>query len=175
MQPLPSLSYTDQVNPYAHHLADRRLGEVLTTTPGLLHELACALTPEQLEAPIAPGKWSPRQILAHLADCELAFSWRLRQVLAGSPGAPPPVLQPFDQTEWATRYQAYETPAALALFRNAREWNLALLTTLASADFQKEGLHPERGLLTFQTLLETMAGHDLNHLKQLQAAASERS
>ncbi len=156
------------MNPYAHHLADRPLDEVLTSTPARLHEAACALTPEQLEAPIAPGKWSPRQILAHLADCELAFSWRLRQVLATEPGGPPATLQPFDQAAWATRYQAYETPAALALFRATREWNLALLSTLEPEDLLREGFHPERGLITFQTILETMAGHDLNHLKQLQ-------
>ncbi len=166
------------MNPYAHHLANRRLDEVLTTTPRLLHEAACALTPEQLEAPFAPAvdgktKWSPRQILAHLADCELAFSWRLRQVLANPAGAPPPLLQPFDQEAWATRYQPCEVPAALALFRTSREWNLALLTTVTPEDLTRQGLHPERGLLTFQTLLETMAGHDLNHLKQLQSAAAQ--
>ena len=153
------------MNPYAHHLAGRDLDEVLTSTPVRLHALACALTPEQLEVPIAPGKWSPRQIFAHLADCELSFSFRLRQILAEDS----PILQPFDQAAWATRYQAYETPAALALFRANREWNLALLTTLSPADLTRPALHPERGPVTFQTTLETMAGHDLNHLHPLEA------
>ncbi len=152
------------MNPYAHHLADRQLDEVLTATPKLLHDIACTLSPEQLEAPYAPGKWSPRQILAHMADCELAFSFRLRQMLAEDN----PTLQPFDQTAWSTRYAPYEVPMALSLFCANRDWNLALLTTITPADLARPGLHPERGPITFQTILETMAGHDLNHLKQLQ-------
>ncbi len=155
------------MNPYAHHLADRALDQVLSTTPQRLHELACALTPEQLEGPLAPGKWSPRQILAHFADCELAFSWRLRQILAEQN----PTLQPFDQDAWSKRYAAYEVPAALALFRANRDWNLALMSTATPEDLERPGFHPERGPITFQTILETMAGHDLHHLKQLQAVA----
>ena len=58
---------------------------------GLLHQAACALTPEQVEVPIAPGKWSVREVVAHLADCELVFSFRLRQTLAEEA----PVIQPF--------------------------------------------------------------------------------
>lgn len=161
------------MNPYAHHLAERPLDEVLTATPAALQSAAHALTPEQLETPIAPGKWSPRQILAHMADCELAFSFRLRQVLAApDPAGPPLTLQPFDQDHWATRYRAYTAGAALELFTSARAWNLALLTTVEPDDLKREGFHPERGLLTFQTLLETIAGHDLNHLKQLQSLAA---
>ena len=157
------------MNPYAHHLVDRELDEVLTTTPSLLHKLACALTPGQLEAPYAPGKWSPRQILAHLADCELVYSFRLRQILAEEN----PTLQPFDQAAWANRYAAYEVPAAIALFQGNREWNLALLSTVTPADFARPGLHPERGPVTFQTIVETMAGHDLNHLQQLQIVVNQ--
>jgi hypothetical protein len=48
-----------------------------------------------------------------------------------------------------------------------RRWNLALLGTVAPADFSKKLTHPERGEMTFQTVVETMAGHDLNHLLQL--------
>ena len=82
-----------ELNPYARYLDGQDARAVLAATPGLLHQSACALTPEQVEAPIAPGKWSPRQIVAHIADCELAFSFRLRQTLA----EPHYVAQPFDQ------------------------------------------------------------------------------
>ncbi len=168
-----------ELNPYARNLAgpdgsnrqDPRA--VLATTPGLLHQACCQLTPEQIEAPWAPGKWSPRQIAAHLADCELVFSFRLRQTLAGSgiPGEPA-VIQPFDQDAWATRYAAYDLPSALELFRAARAWNLKLIGNLSTADFTAPAFHPERGPLTFQTILETMAGHDLNHLAQVQQVAA---
>ena len=159
------------VNPYAENLGEQDARAVLAATPGLLHQAACALTPEQFEAPIAPGKWSVREIVAHLADCEIAFSFRLRQVLA-EPGI---VLQPFDQTLWAKHYAGYDVPAGLELFRAARGWNLKLVGGLGPADFERAGSHPERGVVSFQRILETMAGHDLNHLVQVQRVAGVQS
>jgi hypothetical protein len=154
-------------NPYAAQLGTQDARAVLASTPGLLQQATAALTPEQIAAPIAPGKWSPCEIVAHLADCEIAFSFRLRQILA-APAAEPAWLQPFDQDAWAKHYSAYDLPGALELFRANRLWNLKLVGTLSQADLDRAAHHPERGDLTFQTVLETMAGHDLNHLGQLQ-------
>ncbi len=157
-------------NPYAAQLGTRDARAVLASPPGLLQQATAALTPEQIATPIAPGKWSPREITAHLADCELAFSFRLRQILA-APASEPALLQPFDQDAWARHYAAYELPAALELFRANRVWNLRLVGTLSQADFERSAHHPERGDLTFQTVLAMIAGHDLNHLAQLQRLA----
>ena len=144
---------------------------ILAATAERLNALACSMTPEQLEAPwttVAPGKWSPREILAHLADCELAFSFRLRQILAAGVDEEY-MVQPFDQTVWGERYAAYDVPGALAVFTAVRGWKLRLLTTVTAEDRGRKGMHPERGPVTFQTVLETMAGHDVNHLQQLEA------
>ena len=163
-------------NPYAQHLdgpggpGAQAARAVLAATPGRLHQLCCELTPEQIEAPWAPGKWSPREIVAHLADCELAFSFRFRQTLAAAAHAPAAV-QPFDQDAWAGRYAAYTLPEALELFRAARLWNLKLIGSLSAADLEREAMHPERGAMTFQLQTELVAGHDLNHLKQLESVA----
>ncbi len=154
-------------NPYAAHLGDRDPRAVLAATPGMIHQAVCAMTPEQIEEPIAPGRWSPRLIVAHLADCELAHSWRLRQVLA-APVAEPRQLEPFDQDAWAQHYSGYDLPAALELFRAARGWNIKLIGTLSRADLERQSYHPERGAQTFYNILEMMAGHDLNHVVQLQ-------
>ena len=145
-------------------------GRCLAATPGLVHQAVCALTPEQIAAPIAaPGadgktKWSPCQIVAHLADCEIVFGFRLRQTLA----MVNPAIQPFNQDAWAERYAGYDLPSALETFRATRGWNMKLVGGLSEADFQREMTHPERGTMTFLGVLETMAGHDLNHLGQLQ-------
>ena len=157
-----------ELNPYAKFAAGHDPRAVLTATPGLLHQAVCALSPEQISAPIAPGKWSVRQIVAHLADCELVFSFRLRQTLAENH----PVLQPFDQDAWASRYDVYDLPAAMELFRATRVWNLKLIGGAGEVDFAREVTHPERGTMTFQTIVETMAGHDLNHLAQVQGVAT---
>ena len=81
------------LNPYAKNLGSQDARAVLPATPGLVHQAVGAMTPDQIENPIAPGKWSPREIVSHLADCELVFSFRLRQTLAETN----PVIQPFDQ------------------------------------------------------------------------------
>jgi uncharacterized damage-inducible protein DinB len=155
------------LNPYAKFVGEQDKLAILAATPDLLHEALCKLTPEQTAAPIAPGKWSPCQIAAHLADCELVFSFRLRQTLAEDA----PIVQPFDQDKWAKQYASYDLPLAMSLFCAARAWNMKLVAGLTELDYTRQMTHPERGTMTFDTLLETMAGHDLNHLRQVQAVA----
>ena len=87
-------------NPYAAQLGNRSAREVIAETPGRLQSILRELSPDGLERSYAPGKWTARQILCHLADCEIAFSFRLRQALA----EPNHVIQPFDQDEWARLY-----------------------------------------------------------------------
>jgi hypothetical protein len=158
------------MNPYASYLGGQPAIPVISATPERLGALLAALGPAADRA-LAPGKWSAREILCHLADCELVFAYRLRQAAA----EPHHIIQPFDQDEWAKVYSGYSAPAALELFSAARRWNLALLKALPPETFAKTLNHPERGDMTFQVVVETMAGHDLNHLKQLEALAAEPS
>ena len=83
------------------------------------------------------------------------------------------MIQPFDQEKWAANYSAYEMRDALTTFRAIRSWNLALLRSLSPEVHLEPVTHPERGAMSFQTIVETMAGHDLNHLGQLQAIAKK--
>ncbi len=152
------------MNPYASYLGGQDAITVLRETPSALQSLVAGLSPQQLDTPPAPGKWSIREILAHLADCEIAFGFRLRQALAD----PVIVIQPFDQDLWARRYGAYSAAAALRTFLTNREWTLSLLTTVTDSDLSQTVVHPERGTLPFRTLLETIAGHDRNHLTRLE-------
>jgi hypothetical protein len=82
-------------------------------------------------------------------------------------------MQPFDQDKWAEPYATMDANAALELFEALRNWNVALLKTLTPAQFQKKTTHPERGEMTFGTIVETMAGHDINHLQQLEEIANQ--
>ena len=163
-RPNVSSSAISELNPYDKYVAGRDPIAVLGSTAAKLTEFFDAMSPTQSATPRAEGKWSPREILAHLADCELAFSFRLRQVLAGEA-----MIQPFDQGIWAERYLNYDVPSALTLFAAARAWNLKLLATVSSEDKANVAMHPERGTMTFWTIVETMAGHDINHLEQLEA------
>lgn len=157
------------MNPYAADLDNQDAIRVLETTASRLDDLARALGKTKIEKAPAPGKWSPREIFIHLADCELAFGFRYRQAL----GEDNHLVQPFDQDKWAKAYAAYDVAQALAAFAALRNWNLILLKTLTPDQLSKPVRHPERGKMIFKELFETSAGHDVHHLKQLEALASK--
>ena len=157
-----------ELNPYAKFLDGRPLETILGSTS---HEVANKLQmigPDRTIEEPAPGKWSPAEIVCHLADCEVAFAFRLRQTLAEDHH----VLQPFDQDKWAATYNGIGAREALAAFTALRNWNLVLIRKTLATSASKPVTHPERGTMTFQTIVETMAGHDLNHLTQLKRIAT---
>lgn len=153
------------MNPYASFLGDQDPMRVLAQTPARLREISDSLK-EVISNKPAPGKWSPREILTHLADTEITFAFRYRQALADDNH----VIQPFDQDRWASSYSVYRAEQALALFSALRGWNLTLLRSLTPEQLSRKVTHPERGAMTLKTIIETAAGHDLNHLQQLEAA-----
>jgi len=156
-----------ELNPYAKYLDGRPLETILTATPQVIAELLESMGTAKAEAAPAPGKWSPAKIVAHLADCDLAFGFRLRQTLAETDH----VVQPFDQDLWSATYDDITVAQALAAFKALRAWNLILITKTLATHGEKTVTHPERGTMTFSTIVETIAGHDLNHLAQLKAIA----
>lgn len=151
------------LNPYAEALGKNEPVEVIEETPARLARVLEKLTAEQIEKRPAPGKWSMREIIAHLADCELAFGYRLRQAAAGVD-----LIQPFDQDEWARNYGGYGFQMALTTYRALRAWNLAFVRSLTEQQKAQKVTHPERGTMTTWTIVETMAGHDLHHLTRLE-------
>ena len=155
------------MNPYAPFLGPREPREVIASTAAQLRELLDSLGADRASKSPAPGKWSAREILCHLADCEIVFAFRLRQTLA----EPHHVIQPFDQDLWARNYGAYDAQSALAVFTAVRHFNVQLIESLPPDALSKPVTHPERGAMTFQSIVETMGGHDLNHLVQLEAIA----
>lgn len=158
---------TPVLNPYAKFLEGQDPLTVLRATPSRLKNLAAIIGPARIAQPPAPGKWSPRDILCHLADCEIAFAFRLRQTLAEDQHR----IQPFDQEKWAAPYAAFDANEALATFSLLRRWNLLLIESALPHHAHKPVTHPERGSMTFSTIVETMGGHDLNHLAQLERIA----
>jgi DinB superfamily len=156
-------------NPYDTFLDGCPLETILAATHGVIASLLSTMTQEKWAASPAPGKWSPAEIICHLADCEIAFGFRLRQTLAENG----PTLQPFDQEKWAATYSGVPATTALDAFTALRKWNLRLIGSAMPEAAGRPVFHPERGSMTFQTIVETMAGHDLNHLAQLRRLASE--
>src|SRR5580658_10505637 len=111
------------MNPYARQLGTRDPLKVVATTARHLEQLSVALGPARIEESPASGKWSPLEILCHLADCEIAFGYRLRQALAEDHH----VIQPFDQELWAKSYSSCDARLALAALSALRAWNVSLI------------------------------------------------
>lgn len=147
---------------------------VQTETPAALARLIASVPGERLNRPPAPGKWSLTAIVAHLAEAEIALSWRYRQI-AEKEGAP---LTGYDQNLWYRlgEYDSRDLQESLAQFRLLREANLRMFARLTPDDWQRSGIHAERGRLTMKDLVAQAAGHDLSHLQQAEqvvAAVSE--
>jgi uncharacterized damage-inducible protein DinB len=155
------------LNPYKGFLDGRPVEEILADTSGAIAGFLDKMGAEKVNEAPAPGKWSAAAIVSHLADCEIVFAFRLRQTLAEDG----PTIQPFDQDKWAARYGDLPASAALEAFRALRNWNLKLIQHTLPHEAERTMTHPERGVMTFRTVVETMAGHDLNHLGQLRKIA----
>jgi hypothetical protein len=106
------------------------------------------------------------EILAHLADAEIVIGWRLRSIL-GAPGTP---IQAYDQNAWliAGHYEKRDPHRSIALHGAVREANLALLKSLSSDQRKHYGQHAERGQESVEHIVRMVAGHDINHLRQIE-------
>jgi hypothetical protein len=148
------------------HTEGQKPLKIQAATPKKLRSLMGRATASKLRKRPAPGKWSIAEIVVHLADAEIAGAWRMRLIL-GSPGTP---VAAFDQDSWVTalHYDKRDARKALEQFRVLRETNLALLKTLTPEQWKHYGMHAERGQETIEHIARMFAGHDLNHIAQIE-------
>jgi hypothetical protein len=123
----------------------------------------------ELDARPAPEKWSPREIVHHLADSEVTAAIRLRLLLATDH----PMITAYDQDAFARRL-FYDRPieASLAAFKAARETTGEILDRLSESDWQREGTHSEVGRYAVTTWLEIYSAHAHAHAEQIRRARS---
>jgi hypothetical protein len=140
--------------------------KVQRLTAAKLKKLTSGLTPSQLKWRPEPTKWSIAEIIAHLADAEIVASWRMRSVICEN-GI---TIQPFDQDQWASafKYRNRDTRRSLEAFRVLRENNLAMLKEIAPEVWDNYGMHLERGKESIAHLTRMFAGHDTNHILQVE-------
>jgi len=148
------------------YLGDRNPLDVLSSTPSKLQETVRKLSPDAASKPPAPGKWSAGQIAAHLAESELVFGYRIRSILANS-GMP---IAAYDQAERAKtmRYDGIPMQSSLQRLALLREWNVTLLRSLTPEQWERFGIHAERGRESVKELTDLLAGHDVNHMQQIE-------
>jgi DinB superfamily len=114
----------------------------------------------------APHKWSVGEIIAHMADAEIVIGWRIRSIL-GAPGTP---IQTYDQDAWAAAgfYAKRDPRKSLEQFRAVRDANLAFYKSLTPEQWKYFGMHAERGEESLERIARMIAGHDINHILQIE-------
>jgi hypothetical protein len=140
--------------------------QVQATTARKLERMIKGVPTAKLRRRPAPEQWSVGEILAHLADAEIVGGFRMRLIL-GAPGTP---VAAFDQDQWVTsgHYEKRDPRKSVEQFRVVREANLALLKSLTPEQWKHYGMHAERGQETIEHIVRMFAGHDINHLQQIE-------
>lgn len=151
-------------NPYGSDLGDRDPLKALEETPQHIRRVVEAWSADRLEKSYAPGKWSARRLLVHLAQTELALGTRVRFALSQEGYA----AQSFSQDDWISIDDWTDAGTALETYLALRRMNIAMFRRLTPAQRERGFTHPEYGSLTVWWVANQMAGHDIHHLKQLE-------
>jgi len=165
----PAGRATDAATKYTQALTDLLSGReplaVMRELPAALRTAIDGLSAADLARPEAPGKWSILHVLDHLTDQETVNSFRWRSVIAEDE----PPLRGYDQDRWAAHLRYGVTPATILLgeMEVLRRRNLRLLESLDGAEFERVGLHSERGPESVRRICLLTAGHDLVHRRQI--------
>jgi hypothetical protein len=139
--------------------------------PEVLATVLTGAAGEEVDWPPAAGKWTIRQIMAHLADAELVYAHRLRLVIAEND----PPLTSFDQDLWARNldYARRKPTQSLETLRRLRAENYELLRGIDEPGFERAGVHSEHGPMRLRDLLKTMCEHVESHARQVQTIRAE--
>ena len=155
-------------NPYASDLGDRDPIKALDETPQQIRRIVEGWTEGQFERSYAPGKWSARKILVHLAQTEMALGTRVRYALS-QPGY---AAQAFSQDDWMPIDDKTDARTALDAYTALRRMSMAMWRALTDEERNRTFTHPEYGELNVGWVAAQMAGHDIHHLRHFEQIAS---
>jgi mannose/fructose/N-acetylgalactosamine-specific phosphotransferase system component IIB len=153
------------------YVVDKEPLEVMESTPSEIKRAISRLSVKQMKQSPAKKKWSITEILAHLADGEIVLGYRLRKIIA-EPGSK---IESYDQNKWAKNlnYHKADAKERFTMFSAVRKANVQMLKSLQPNAWKRHGIHQERGRETVERLVLIYAGHDMNHLKQIQNIAGK--
>jgi hypothetical protein len=146
-------------------LGDRDPLQALGDTASVLADIVRTNPAAVLRARPFEGKWTPNEIIGHLADSEWVYGYRVRLILCQDN----PVILGMDQDSWVAgqKHNEREPMELVDMFRAMRQFNLHLWKRLTPADLARTGQHNERGPEPLGVMLRMLAGHDLAHLNQI--------
>lgn len=156
---------------YVDSVGKRDPLELMSKAPKRFKRLLEGRTEKELEWRPAPGKWSIKEVLAHLADGEFMIGSRLRFVAAMDR----PTIVGYDQDAFVARLGTESRTAEECLeeYRQLRAINVALLARLPKEAFSRVGVHTERGEESLGHMVRLYAGHDVVHEEQIARQLSE--
>jgi DinB superfamily len=157
------------VTPYSKYLGDRDPIAAMREAAERIGALTADWSEEDFARASAPGKWTARQLLAHLVHVEIASANRARMALT-TPGY---VVQPFDQDRWMEREVTVSGRHAADAFLALSRMNVALFSSLTPVELGTRLSHPEQGEITVDWILHTLAGHQRSHLRQIEEIAAK--
>ena len=149
--------------PYAAYVGSRDPIDVLGESLEAFRSLEARLSPATWDRPVAPGKWTARQVVVHVAQFEMILGNRVRCGV----GVPDYVVQPVEQDLLIAEAEAVDGPTALQALIAVRIMNLAFASSLTPSQRRRIVQHPERGAIDVEDILVTLAGHGVHHLKQV--------
>ena len=161
--------YTQRILGYVE---GKKPSAVLGRTAKEIDRLIKGVSPAKLCKQPAPEKWSVNEIVAHLADAEIVSGFRIRLIL-GAPGTP---IVAYDQDKWVKsgHYDKRDPQQSVEQFRVLRESDLALLESLKPEQWKHYGMHSERGQESIEHIVRMIAGHDINHLQQIEKILADK-
>ena len=140
--------------------------------PDVLEGSIRGLSDAQLDTPYRQGGWTIRQVVHHLADSHINAFVRMKLILTEEN----PALKPYDQDDWARLVDSRLPPASsLAIIRGLHERWAVLLSAVPETSWGRKGLHPERGVVTLESMLETYARHGEKHVEQIMGLRRAKS
>lgn len=155
---------------YVQHLLEILDGrdplKTMPELPSAVETLVAGLDDETLRRPEEPGRWSVVQVVQHLADTEIVYGYRMRKILA-DPGTE---ISGYDQDAWSRtlRYESADLPMALTQLRAMRNANVGLLGSLSPEEWERAGMHSERGPESVRQISRLVAAHDFVHRSQIE-------
>ncbi len=156
--------------PYAHLVGSHDPLSLLASTPNRIAELVRGWDAKRWSGTYAPGKWTAAQLILHLAHDEIGFCNRVRLALTVDGY----VIQPYEGADWVALETPTDPETALAAFLALRRLNLILYSRIPSDKRARPIAHPDLGEISIDWILQTLAGHDLHHLRHFQAIAASR-
>lgn len=131
-----------------------------------------AISASDYDVRLDQERFTPREVIAHLADWEPIMRERLR-IAVDSPGSS---IEAYDEWQMCldNGYAQKDIFEQAGLFRNERQRTAEYVASLGKDDFRKSVTHPERGVLTVEDMANMLLGHDLYHVEQLSEYLVER-